>query len=117
MGTQFQYKEREDITIIVKPSVSGRPPIAIEGTGTTPINATSTAAEIIAFHYVNTTAGIGRVDIFDGAPQGTTNLKLTLGSNANGGNDDFSPSQPILFRVKVVIVFTTGTGILTIHLN
>ncbi len=97
---------------ISKPAIANRGPIVLIATGV----AISTAAELIAVHYVNTTGGAGRVDIYDGnATPG--NLKITLGSDAANGNDGFAPSQTMAFRNNVTVVFTTGTGAVTILAN
>lgn len=97
--------------MIGKPAVAGKPPIVVTATGT-PFTG---KAEVIAIHYFNSTAGAGRVDIYDGiATPG--NLRITLGSDAANGNDSFEPTQPFNFD-QMRVVFTTGTGVVTILAN
>jgi hypothetical protein len=89
---------------LMKPSVAANPPIIVTATG----NVSISPREVVAIHYLNTTAGAGRVDI-----TGASNEGVTLGSDAANGNDDFCPSQPMKFK-KIVVTFTTGTGVVTI---
>lgn len=78
--------------------------------------AISAGCELVSVHYVNTTAGIGQVDIYDGnATPG--NKKITLGSGVAGNSDDYCPAQPMPFKNYVNVVFTTGTGFVTIQAN
>lgn len=98
--------------MIIKPSVAKRGPITITDDGI----AISSPCEVVAFHYLNTTAGVGRVDIYDGnATPG--NLRVTLGAAAQNGTDDFCPAQPMSFKRNVNIVSTTGTGVVTVLAN
>lgn len=111
MGGRCPTKARNNV-MISKPAVAGRGPITIGSSGV----AISSACELIALHYLNTTAGAGRVDIYDGnATPG--NLKITLGAAAANGTDDFCPSQVMKFENEVRVVFTTGTGVVTILAN
>jgi hypothetical protein len=98
--------------MITKPAVSGKAPITVTATGV-PI---STGGELVAVHYVNTTAGVGRVDIYDGTAT-PGNLRITLGAGVDGNSDDFCPTQPMKFKVQVRVVFTTGTGVVTLLAN
>lgn len=95
--------------MLSKPSIGGAP-ITVTATGV----AVTRGGEILAFHYLNTTAGAGRVDIYDGVAT-PGNLRVTLGSDAQNGNDNFGSVQGMRFNNEVRVVFTTGTGVLTIH--
>jgi hypothetical protein len=98
--------------MITKPAVSGQPPITLSATGV----AISNGCELIAVHYLNLTEGVGRVDIYDGLAI-PANLRITLGAAAQNGTDDFSPAQPMKFFNQVRVVFTTGTGVVTLLSN
>jgi len=98
--------------MLTKPSVAKRGPIVIVDDGV----AISSPCEVVAFHYLNTTAGAGRVDIYDGnATPG--NLKVVLGAAAANGTDDFCPAQPMSFKNEVRKVSITGTGVVTVLAN
>lgn len=98
--------------MVSKPAVANRGPIVVSASGV----AISSPAELIAVHYLNTTAGAGRVDIYDGnAIPG--NLRISLGSDAANGNDDFCPSQTMGFKNNVNVQLTTGTGAVTLLAN
>lgn len=94
--------------MIVKPAVTGVP-IIVTASGTV----SNAPREIVSIHYLNTTAGVGRVDINDG---GVANQGVVLGSDAANGNDDWCPAQPARFA-KIVVTFTTGTGAVSIQVN
>lgn len=93
--------------MIVKPSNSSTP-IIVNSSGTI----STSAKEIVSIHYVNTTAGVGKVTIHDGSGNGG----VVLGSDANGGSDDWSPAQPAKFN-KIIVDFTTGTGHVILQVN
>jgi len=97
---------------ISKPAVAGNIPTTIEATGI----AVSGPCELVAVHYFNTTAGAGRIDIYDGAAT-PGNRKLTLGVGAVGQSDSYCPAQPQKFRTNINVVFTTGTGVVNISSN
>lgn len=94
--------------MINKPAVSSNPPIIVTASGVV----SASGREIIAIHYLNTTAGVGRVDVTGG----TTNEGVTLGAGVQNGTDSFEPVQPAKFS-KIVVTFTTGTGVVTILTN
>lgn len=94
--------------MITKPAVT-RVPIIVTGTGTVSL----ADREIVSIHYLNTTAGVGRVDITDG--EGATS-GIVLGAGIASGVDDWCPAQPAKFK-KIVVTFTTGTGVVTIQVN
>lgn len=97
---------------VFKPAVSGQPPITISATGV----AVNNGCEVVGFHYLNTTAGAGRIDIYDGVAT-PGNLRVTLGADAANATDDFCPAQPMKFNHQVRVVFTTGTGVVTVLSN
>jgi len=90
-----------------KPAVTPVP-IIVTGTGTVSLS----AREIVSIHYLNTTAGVGRVDISDGE----TNEGIVLGSGVQGSTDHWTSSQPVKFK-KLIVTFTTGTGVVSIQTN
>lgn len=95
--------------MIVKPATTKVPIIAIaDGT------IASSPHEIVSIHYFNSTAGAGRVTITDGS--GEPNKGIVLGSDAANGSDRWEPAQPASFD-KIIVTFTTGTGIVTIQTN
>ena len=102
--------------MISKPSTATKPPVVISDSATLSQRTLSKGTEFISLHYLNTTAGVGRVDIYDGiiAP---SNLRITLGAAAASGTDDFNPSQNFTFINEPIVVFTTGTGAVTILRN
>lgn len=93
--------------MVTKPAVT-RIPILVIATGTVSVS----AREVVSIHYLNTTAGVGRVDITDGS----SNQGVTLGSDAANGNDSWTPVQPAKFD-KIIVTFTTGTGVVSIQTN
>lgn len=97
---------------LIKPSVAKRGPITLSGTGV----AISSPCEVVALHFLNTTAGAGRIDIYDGTAT-PGNLRITLGADAANASDDFCPAQPMSFKNVVRVVFTTGTGVVTVLAN
>ena len=94
--------------MVVKPAVTNRPPITVTESQTV----SASEREVIAIHYVNSTAGVGLVRVWNG----NANETVWLGSNANGGNDSFTPAQNMKFS-KVVVDFVTGTGYVTLLMN
>lgn len=94
--------------MVIKPAVTNKPPIIVSAGGTI----STSRKEILAIHYVNTTAGKGQVTIHDGGG----NTGITLGSDAQGGNDSFEPVQPFPLD-RIIVTFDTGTGIVTILYN
>lgn len=90
--------------MISKPAVARKPIIV-----TTSQIVSESGREIVALHYVNTTAGVGQVTVTNGVG----NEGIVLGSDAQGGSDNFCPAQPMPFS-KIVVTFVTGTGHLTI---
>lgn len=94
--------------MITKPAVASLAPIIVTATGVI----SEAPREIVGIHYLNTTAGAGRVEI-----KGSEGNKgVVLGSDAANGNDSFCPSQPMKFD-KVTVTFITGTGVVTLLVN
>ncbi len=98
--------------MVNKPAVAQISPIVLTASG----NAISNGCELVAVHYVNTTSGVGQIDIYDGN-ETPGNRKITLGVAVVGGSDDFCPTQPMKFKNCVNVQFTTGTGFVTIVAN
>lgn len=98
--------------MVTKPSTARRGPATVSATGV----AIDNPCELVAVHYLNTTAGAGRVDIYDGVAT-PGNLKITLGADAANATDDFTPAMLCTFRNQVRVVFTTGTGVVTVLAN
>lgn len=94
---------------IVKGSVT-RIPIKVTTAGQVALG----AREVVSIHYVNTTAGVGRVDINDANEE--ANEGITLSSDAANGSDHWTSSQPVRFD-GIIVRFTTGTGVVTIQTN
>lgn len=95
--------------MISKPAVTGIP-LRVTTTGSVALG----GREIVSIHYVNTTAGVGRVDISEVG--GAANEGITLSSDAANGNDHWVSSQPVKFDT-IVVTFTTGTGVVTLQVN
>lgn len=93
---------------IFKPATTTTP-LVITATGTYSVS----PREIVSIHYLNTTAGVGRVDITDGIE---ANKGITLGAGIASGTDHWYSAQPATFR-KIIVTFTTGTGVVTIQTN
>jgi hypothetical protein len=93
--------------MIVKAAVTPAP-VLVTGTGTV----STSPREVVSIHYFNTTAGAGRVDISDGGAQNG----ITLGAAAVNQTDNWNPAQPARFN-KIIVTFTTGTGVVTIQYN
>jgi hypothetical protein len=94
--------------MIVKPAVTPVPVIV-----TTSGTVSTSPREVASIHYLNTTAGVGRVDITTG---GAGTNGITLGAGVASGTDNWNPAQPARFE-KLIVTFTTGTGIVTIQYN
>lgn len=92
----------------MKPSVTGNKPISVTATGTV----STSGREIVGIHYLNTTAGVGRIDI----QVGTTNEVITMGAAAANGTDHISLPQ-VIKADKIIVTFTTGTGVVTLFTN
>lgn len=92
----------------MKPSLANNAPIIVTSSQTV----STSAREVVAIHYVNTTGGVGQV-IVRGSE---VNKGVVLGSDASGGNDSFEPSQPMKFD-KLIVTFTTGSGLVSILTN
>lgn len=95
--------------MLVKPSVLGKPSFVVSVSGT----AIAAPVEVSGFHYFNSTAGVGRVDIYDGTTA-PGNIRCTMGSDAANGTDDIAPNRPFKFIRYLNVQFTTGTGVVTI---
>lgn len=93
--------------MLTKPSNTPTP-IIVNSAGTI----STSPREIVSIHFVNTTAGAGKVTIHDGSG----NKGVVLGSDAAGGADDWTPTQPAYFE-RVIVEFTTGTGHVIIQTN
>lgn len=93
---------------VVKPAVANNPPLTVIATG----SVSTSPRELIAAHFVNSTAGKGLVRI----DNGNSNEAIYLGSDADGGNDSFEPAQPVKMS-KITVTFVTGTGFLTLITN
>lgn len=52
------------------------------------------------------------MDISDGE----TNEGIVLGSGVQGSTDHWTSSQPVKFK-KLIVTFTTGTGVVSIQTN
>lgn len=102
--------------MITKPAVAGKRPVVIRDSDTLTTRTFSAGTEFVSLHYVNTTAGAGRVDVYDGVVT-PSNLRISLSSDAANGNDDYSPAQNWRFNGAAIFVFTTGTGAVTILAN
>lgn len=91
--------------MINKPAVFKNAPYSVTATKTV----FTSPKEVSSIHYLNTTAGVGRIDIQDENGQN----RVTLGSDAANGNDDWTPGRPVTFNA-LTVTFTTGTGVVTI---
>jgi len=97
--------------MVVKPSVSGQPPIISSGNS----QAVNNGCELIGVHYLNLTAGAGRINLRDGGAAGE--IRVVLGASAQNGSDDFCPSQPMKFKNGIYVELATGTGVVTLLTN
>jgi hypothetical protein len=97
--------------MLFKPSVAGKAPIISTGNS----QAVSASCELVAVHYLNLTAGVGRINLRDGGAAGE--IRVTLGAAVVSGTDDFCPSQPAKFLKGIYVELATGTGVVTLLVN
>lgn len=97
--------------MLSKPSVAQRPPIINSGNS----SAIDTPCELVAVHYLNLTAGVGRINLRDGGAAGE--IRVVLGAAVVSGTDDFCPTQPMKFLKGIYVELATGTGVVTLVLN
>lgn len=96
---------------ISKPAVSGKPPITTTGNTLS----VSSGCELVAVHYLNLTAGVGRINLRDGSANGE--IRVVLGAAVVSGTDDFCPTQPMKFNNGIYVELATGTGVVTLLVN
>lgn len=96
---------------ISKPAVAGKAPITTTGNA----QAVSNSCELVAVHYLNLTAGVGRINLRDGASNGQ--IRVVLGAAVVSGTDDFCPAQPMKFENGIYVELATGTGVVTLLVN